>query len=250
MPFSLPSSSHLNKQLPLTNSNLVVQRPRPPSSVDTSVALTTTSAFFFPVADHDGHGHAHNYTQLLLPTQTATFTQPPQPQPQPPPPPQQQQQQQQQQQEQKPSMPRRAAPEPKPRKPQYSPEKRARIAVLSELGMSLKEISVKEDVPVSSIKGIVTRYRLQQAGRDRPRPGRPRILSDRDVKTVLRVLKEKPDISYAELKRDANLTCATKTLVRYLQMEGIKPNKPPPGDSEEEASRMRVLAEPEPADEE
>uniref|UniRef100_L2G9S1 DNA transposase n=1 Tax=Colletotrichum fructicola (strain Nara gc5) TaxID=1213859 RepID=L2G9S1_COLFN len=226
MPFSLPSSSHLNKQLPLTNSNLVVQRPRPPSSVDTSVALTTTSAFFFPVADHDGHGHAHNYTQLLLPTQTATFTQPPQPQPQPPPPPQQQQQQQQQQQEQKPSMPRRAAPEPKP------------------------EISVKEDVPVSSIKGIVTRYRLQQAGRDRPRPGRPRILSDRDVKTVLRVLKEKPDISYAELKRDANLTCATKTLVRYLQMEGIKPNKPPPGDSEEEASRMRVLAEPEPADEE
>ncbi|KAF4839367.1 hypothetical protein CGCSCA4_v011434 [Colletotrichum siamense] len=247
MPFSLPSSSHLNKQLPLTNSNLVVQRPRPPSSVDTSVALTTTSAFFFPVADHDGHGHAHNYTQLLLPTQTATFTQPPQPQPQLPPPPQQQVQQQQKQQ---PSMPRRAAPEPKPRKPQYSPEKRARIAVLSELGMSLKEISVKEDVPVSSIKGIVTRYRLQQAGRDRPRPGRPRILSDRDVKTVLRVLKEKPDISYAELKRDANLTCATKTLVRYLQMEGIKPNKPPPGDSEEEASRMRVLAEPEPADEE
>ncbi|EQB44269.1 hypothetical protein CGLO_16999 [Colletotrichum gloeosporioides Cg-14] len=247
MPFTLPSSSHLNKQLPLTNSNLVVQRPRPPSSVDTSVALTTTSSFFFSVADHDDDGHAHNYTQLLLPTQTATFTQPPQPQPQlqpPPPPPQQEQQQKQ------PSMPRRAAPEPKPRKPQYSPEKRARIAVLSELGMSLKEISVKEDVPVSSIKGIVTRYRLQQAGRDRPRPGRPRILSDRDVKTVLRVLKDKPDVTYAELKRDANLTCATKTLVRYLQMEGIKPNKPPPGDSEEEASRMRVLAEPEPADEE
>ncbi|KAL2873631.1 hypothetical protein SGCOL_011188 [Colletotrichum sp. CLE4] len=140
-------------------------------------------------------------------------------------------------------MPRRAALEPKPRKPQYSPEKRARIAVLSELGMSLKEISIKEEVPVSSIKGIVTRYRLQQAGRDRPRPGRPRILSDRDVKTLLRVLQEKPACSYAELKRDAGVTCATKTLVRYLQMEGIKPNKPPAGDSEEEAERMRVLPE-------
>ncbi|CCF43839.1 transposase [Colletotrichum higginsianum] len=140
-------------------------------------------------------------------------------------------------------MPRRAALEPKPRKPQYSPEKRARIAVLSELGMSLKEISLKEEVPVSSIKGIVTRYRLQQAGRDRPRPGRPRILSDRDVKTLLRVLEEKPAVSYAELKREAGVTCATKTLVRYLQLEGIKPNKPPPGDSEEEASRMRVLAD-------
>ncbi|GJC99560.1 transposase [Colletotrichum higginsianum] len=109
--------------------------------------------------------------------------------------------------------------------------------------MSLKEISLKEEVPVSSIKGIVTRYRLQQAGRDRPRPGRPRILSDRDVKTLLRVLEEKPAVSYAELKREAGVTCATKTLVRYLQLEGIKPNKPPPGDSEEEASRMRVLAD-------
>ncbi|KAL0933920.1 DNA transposase [Colletotrichum truncatum] len=112
--------------------------------------------------------------------------------------------------------------EPRSSKHHYAPEKRARIALAYESGMSKKEISVKEDVPVRSINGIVARYRVQKHGQSLPRCGRPPALAERDKRRIARVLTIGPFVTVAELKREAGLACCLTTLASFLEKGRIQ----------------------------
>ena len=47
------------------------------------------------------------------------------------------------------------------------------IAPLSDLGMGYKKIAKYKNMPVSTVQGVVKRYRMRGNVRDAPRPGRP-----------------------------------------------------------------------------
>ena len=105
---------------------------------------------------------------------------------------------------------------------EYSPHKRARVAQGWQLGLSKAALWVKEGVPPNSVSGIVKRYRDQTSGRSKPRSGRPRILLERNIRVILRLINKDPFISNKTLIKEAGLTYSVRTLTRELIRRGIQ----------------------------
>ncbi len=104
----------------------------------------------------------------------------------------------------------------------HSPHKRTRISVSHELGKSHAYIAATEGVTILSIPGIVKRYRVQTSGRSAPRSGRSPLLTERDIRLVLRAIAVDPFIKNPELLVEAGLTCSVDTLTRALRARGIQ----------------------------
>ncbi|KAL2752517.1 hypothetical protein ACRALDRAFT_2112316 [Sodiomyces alcalophilus JCM 7366] len=123
-------------------------------------------------------------------------------------------------------------PPPKTTRQQHSPHKRTRIVALHEAGLTYREIARREGVAPGTVGGICKRYRDQESAKSLPRSGRPRILNERDIRHILRLLNEDPSISYEQLRRKANLECSSETIKRELVRQGIRhirtPARPKP----------------------
>jgi len=105
---------------------------------------------------------------------------------------------------------------------EYSPHKRARVVQAYDLGMKVKDIALKEGISPGSVWGIQKRYRNQERGRNKRRVGRPKIISERDIRHVKRIIDIDPFISNENLLRAAALSCSISTLNRVLVKEGIQ----------------------------
>ena len=105
---------------------------------------------------------------------------------------------------------------------EYSPHKRARVVQAYDLGMKVKDIALKEGISPGSVWGIQKRYRNQERGRNKRRVGRPKIISERDIRHVKRIIDVDPFISNENLLRAAALSCSISTLNRVLVKEGIQ----------------------------
>lgn len=91
-----------------------------------------------------------------------------------------------------------------------------------EMGMSAQEISLKEGVPISSIYGIVSRYRVQKSAQSAPRSGRPPTLTDREKRVVMRLIAKDPFIKAREIISAGGLGCCERTIIRWLQLQGVQ----------------------------
>ncbi|KAF1978229.1 hypothetical protein BU23DRAFT_374098, partial [Bimuria novae-zelandiae CBS 107.79] len=57
----------------------------------------------------------------------------------------------------------------------------------------------------------------------RPRIGRPKLLSQRDERRALRIVRRNPRVEYAELQLLARgIECSRTTLYRMLKRHGIR----------------------------
>lgn len=117
---------------------------------------------------------------------------------------------------------------PKTKRKQHSPHKRTRIVALHEAGLTHREIAAREGVAPGTVSGICKRYRDQDSAQSLPRSGRPRVLNERDVRHILRLIKEDPSISYEQLRRKAGLECSPETIKRELLRQGIRHVRAPP----------------------
>lgn len=113
-----------------------------------------------------------------------------------------------------------STPGPKTKTP-FSPGKRTRIARMHTAGMKLRDIAEKEGVPKGSIIGNVKRYRVQNAGETLPRSGRPRALTEREIRYLIRYVEQNPSVTARELKEKVNLQCCEATIQRELKRRGI-----------------------------
>lgn len=111
-----------------------------------------------------------------------------------------------------------------PRTPnsEYSPHKRTRIAVGYNLGLSRRALVAKEGVAYGSISKIVSRYKVQKSGISSPRSGRPKILQDRDIRKILRLIASNPFISSKRIKEEGGFQCSERTIKRELISLGIQ----------------------------
>lgn len=105
---------------------------------------------------------------------------------------------------------------------EYSPHKRTRIACLKNSGYSHAHIASVEGVPAKSISGIVKRYQQQQSGRSQPRAGRPKALSNHDMRRINRSIIRDPFISAAQLISENSLQCTDVTVIRELKKAGVQ----------------------------
>ena len=106
-------------------------------------------------------------------------------------------------------------------KKHYSPHKRTRIVTAYDLGVSPKEIALKEGIPAGSVRGIASRYRVQKSAESSPRSSRPAVLSEREKRRIMRLIADDPFIQTRELLEKAELTCCAGTLLAWLKRAGV-----------------------------
>lgn len=113
-------------------------------------------------------------------------------------------------------------------------EKRAQVFALKNQGVSNQDIAAETGLSVSGIQKINRTVKQTNSFKDRPRSGRPPKLSDRNNRTIVRMLKKKEtqtatSISKA-LKTSHNIQVSRKTVARSLKLSGyacrIKKKKP------------------------
>lgn len=90
------------------------------------------------------------------------------------------------------------------------------------VGIPIKEIAEKEDMPYGAIYGVVRRYGHQQSAKDNKRSGRPPVLTDRDKSHIKILIDRNAFISYREIIEKAGLLCHRSTIRRWLIKEGIQ----------------------------
>lgn len=74
----------------------------------------------------------------------------------------------------------------------------------------------------NAIFGIVRRYRSQISAKDKPRSGRPTILTDRDKRHIERIVDQFPFITVQEIKERTGISCHRSTITRWLKKQGIQ----------------------------
>lgn len=82
-------------------------------------------------------------------------------------------------------------------------------------------ISIKEGLLRNAIYGNIRRYEYQNEAIDKPRPGRPKALSNRDKTHILQIFNRSPFKTTRNLIEQAGLSCHEKTLIKWIRAEGF-----------------------------
>src|SRR5437879_10791212 len=76
---------------------------------------------------------------------------------------------------------------------------RHKIIVLADLGWRYEQISKKTGVPITTVQGIVQRYRIYGQIDDAPRSGRSTLLSPANLQAIEHVVENEPQASLKDL---------------------------------------------------
>jgi len=106
------------------------------------------------------------------------------------------------------------------------------IALLSDLGMGYKKIAKYKDVPVSTVRGVVKRYRMRGNVHDAPRPGRPTTKRTPELQQRIEsTIEENPWSSLREITETLkDLNVGQTTVNKVIKDLGFKlriPRKKP-----------------------
>jgi transposase len=104
---------------------------------------------------------------------------------------------------------------------ELSPHKRGQIEGARLLGGSWRRIATILETPVRTVRTTVTLSATRFHGKSQPRSGRPIIYNDRDERSILRVVRQKPKITYAKLSQETGLKFSRDTYRRILAKYGI-----------------------------
>jgi transposase len=88
-------------------------------------------------------------------------------------------------------------------------------------GLTPDRIQKHYRVPKSSTIRIVQNALVRHTGDSKPRSGRPKKLSIRDERYILRIVRRDPKITYKNLAEKAGVSVSHDTLYRLLKEEGI-----------------------------
>ena len=103
--------------------------------------------------------------------------------------------------------------------------KRSQVIALSEQGFSQRFIAGQLHVPRSTIGGILARYKEDGRVHDRPRPGRPRLMSIRDERLAVRMLNEPKSgnaVVVGRKLRVQDLRLCNETVHRCFRRQGLQ----------------------------
>ena len=103
------------------------------------------------------------------------------------------------------------------RNTQLSPYQRGLLVGAITLGATSVDVEKASGVPESTVRTTVSRAAQRHNGETKPRSERPPLLSVRDKRHLIRIARLHPKYTYRELKREAGLDCAHKTIYRALK---------------------------------
>ena len=98
-----------------------------------------------------------------------------------------------------------------------NPYMRGKIMGARDFGISFTKIAAKYKLPRSTVSGVVYRDQDQENGATSSRNGRPRSMSSKDERHVLRFLRRRPHTSYSTLLAEVPAKFSLSTLQRFLR---------------------------------
>jgi transposase len=131
-----------------------------------------------------------------------------------------------------------------PRKPlgELSPNTRSRVVSARDYGIRYSEISEKENLIPSTCRSVFKNAKNQASCKTRPRTGRPRKLTPRDERRIMRQIAIEPKITAAQLRAQVAPYVSQKTIYRFLKESGIQKwrcKKRPLLDDDKAAARLQ-----------
>jgi len=104
---------------------------------------------------------------------------------------------------------------------EYTPFQRGVIARAVGHGATPHRINKLYGIPISSIKTIVSNALIRHNGDSKSRSRRPRKLTVRDERHILKIVCQNPKITYKALVEKSRVFVSHDTLYRLLKEEGI-----------------------------
>ena len=105
---------------------------------------------------------------------------------------------------------------------ELSPRKRGQILGMRDAGTPVSRIARVLNTPQTTIFTTLRRHEQRPHGKSMPRAGRPKVLDLRDQRTILRIIRLDPRITYRRLIEQSGVTCSQRTVQRMLKEHGIK----------------------------
>ena len=106
-------------------------------------------------------------------------------------------------------------------KKELSPYKRGQIVGAKLAGARIDELVESFHAPEGTIKTTLRQAKFRHNGVSLPRLGRPKSWTERDVRSLIRIVRQYPKYSYAQVKKELRRNWSTATIKRILEPSGI-----------------------------
>ena len=104
---------------------------------------------------------------------------------------------------------------------EYSPYQRDVIAGAIAHGAKPSQLTRQFEISRRTVRTIVSNVLVRHNGETKPRSGRPRKLSIRDERHILRIVRRDPKITYKNLIAKVGVDVSHDTVYRMLKEQGI-----------------------------
>jgi len=104
---------------------------------------------------------------------------------------------------------------------ELTPYKRGDIIGRYTGGATRQVIAYATETPISTVDYTIDTANQRPNGHSKPRTGRPKKLSIRDERYIIRVARTDPRTTYARIKLQCGLDCSRATIYRLLKEYGL-----------------------------
>lgn len=108
------------------------------------------------------------------------------------------------------------------RNQEINPVSRSAIISAVNAGQRKSAVARQFSVPRSTVQGILNRFNSTQSVYSQPRSGRPKVITPRGIRTIVRTVKQDFRGIRKQLELELPLQVSPSTLRRTLNYEGIR----------------------------
>jgi transposase len=120
---------------------------------------------------------------------------------------------------------------------ELSSEARAGIIAKHEAGVSNKDLAAEFRCNPRTIYNTLKRWKLHNTTKSKDRPGRPDVLTRREKRNIIRIVRKAPKLEYSQVLKEANLNTtdptittrkappSKRTIARALSIAGLRKRK-------------------------
>ena len=89
------------------------------------------------------------------------------------------------------------------------------------MGYGATDIGTALNIPRTTAKTIIEKHIHSNNGVVKSRSGRPHLFADRNRRSLIRLVRKNPTMTYAQISRELDVVCSRKTIYREIKAYGL-----------------------------